>query len=89
MGKGSNRRPGVIPDANWDAIFKPKPPECPVCKPDPCVCTEDGPGQEEAIMQEAVTEFIAPMKGYLQEVADELDKLKPEYDRRRFNREGV
>lgn len=52
MGKGSAARPYSVSQAvfgsNFDAIFgKPKPPECPVCKPDPCVCTEDGPGQEE------------------------------------------
>lgn len=48
MSKGSARRPGTIPDSAWDAIFKPNPPECAVCRPDPCICTDDGPGQDAA-----------------------------------------
>ncbi len=44
-GKGSARRPGIIPPDAWERIFRRKP-EYPVCGPDGCVCTDDGPGQE-------------------------------------------
>jgi hypothetical protein len=73
-GKGSARRPGVMPPGAWEAIEWSKKPAAPppFCELHKmalskcgCVPTDDGPGQ------------------------DGSEEVKAEYERRRFNREGV
>lgn len=50
-GKGSKRRPGIIPPTAWDRIFAKPPPICGLCQRPSACCgcmpTDDGPGQKD------------------------------------------
>ena len=100
MSKGSARRPGHMPDANWDAIFKPAPPPpfCNLCKMPAntcgCVPTDDGPGQGGACQCSACAAgrphdsdcAVHNMPATANGPCDCAVEAKAQYERRRFER---